>query len=277
MPTSRIFSKNATFQKFVVLKTNRYKRYTYGEFMVEGVRNINEAVACGFTIISWLYADEKPLSGWAQELLETVPTECNYLLSPALMAELSSKDDTSELLAIAAMRQDALDIDSLSDNPLLLLLDRPSNRGNLGTILRTADALGVEAVLLTGHSVDLYDPEVLAASMGSFFRVPSVRVASHADIGTLLDSLRKQFPALRLIGTTAHDAVPIHKADMSGPTLILIGNETDGLSRNLKETCDTMATIPMREGSGASSLNVACATTVIVYEALAQRRIAKGE
>lgn len=274
MTTTRVLSKNAVFQKFIVLKTNRYKRYSYGTFLVEGVRNINEAVACGFKIQAWLYPEGRQLSGWARDLLRTVTTEENYALAPALMEELSGKDDTSELMAIAAMRNDALDVAALSDNPILLLLDRPSNRGNLGTILRTADALGVEAVLLTGHSVDLYDPEVLAASMGSFFRVPAVRVASHADITQALSQLRSRFPSLVTVGTTAHDAVPIYEANLSGPAVLLIGNETDGLSRILKETCDVMATIPMQKSAGASSLNIACATTVLVYEALSQRRTA---
>lgn len=272
MKITRVFSKNATYQMFEVLKTNRNKRYGYGVFLVEGVRNINEAVACGFTIDAWLYADGRPLSRWAQGLLDAQKTRENYLLAPALMDELSGKDDTSELLAIVAMRQDTLDIEALPDNPLLLLIDRPSNKGNLGTILRTCDALGVDAVLITGHGVDLYDPDVIAATMGSFFRVNAVRIASHQDIVAAIEALRERFPALRTVGTTAHEAEPLPRVDLSGPSLVFIGNETDGLSRTLKDTCDILTTIPMRAQAGASSLNVACATTAIVYEAIRQRQ-----
>lgn len=276
MKTQRVFSRNAAYQRFEVLKTNRQKRYANGAFFVEGVRNLNEAVAAGFAVESWLYAEGRPLSRWAQGLLDTVPTRVNYVLAPELLDDLSGKTDASELLAVVAMRQDTLDTNRLGANPLLLLLDRPSNKGNLGTILRTCDALGVDAVLLTGHGVDLYDPDVISASMGSFFRVPAIRVASHADILAAIGRIRAQSPALSVVGTTAHQAEPIHSVHLAGPTLLCIGNETDGLSRALKEACDRMATIPMREGSGASSLNVACAATVMVYEALMQRQKAPG-
>lgn len=269
MQPKKIYAKNAEYQRLETLKTNRQKRYQAGAFFVEGVRNINEAIACGFTIESWLYAMDRPLSGWAQNLLATVPTDGNLALTSALMDDLSAKDDTSELLAIVRMRPDALP--ALGDNPLILLLDRPSNRGNLGTILRSCDALGANAVLITGHAVDLYDPAVIAATMGSFFRVPSARVASHLALSDTIARLRDAHPGLAVIGTTAHDATPLRQAPLSGPTLLMIGNETDGLSRALVESCDMLATIPMRQGSGASSLNIACAVTVMLYEAAGQR------
>lgn len=271
MRTNRIYTKNAEYQRLETLKTNRQKRYAAGAFFVEGVRNINEAVACGFVVESWIYAMERPLSRWAGTLIETVETACNLALTPPLMDALSGKADTSELLAIVRMREDALDVGALGENPLVLLLDRPSNHGNLGTILRSCDAMGADAVIVTGHAVDLYDPAVIAATMGSFFRVPVVRLASHALVSDAIGRLRQAHPGLAVIGTTAHDAVPLHVAPLSGPALLMIGNETDGLARLLAESCDMMATIPMREGSGASSLNIACATTVMLYEAMRQR------
>ena len=154
MKTEHIASKNATFQKFEVLKTNRNKRYKHGEFFVEGVRNINNAVLNGWEIISFLYDETRELSSWAKEKLGTVHTKVNYALTPALIAELSGKEDTSELLAIIKMREDNVDSLPLSKVPFLALFDRPSNHGNLGTILRSCDALGVDGLILTGHAVD---------------------------------------------------------------------------------------------------------------------------
>lgn len=273
MRTEMIYAKNASYQRLETLKTNRNKRYAASAFFVEGVRNINEAISSGFAVETWIYALQRPRSSWAENLLKTIPADGHIALAPALMDDLSGKDDTSELLAILKMRQDTLDIEALPDNPLLLLLDRPSNRGNLGAILRSCDALGADAVVLTGHGVDLYDPDVISATMGSFFRVPSVRVASHDDIDALIERLRAAHPALVTIGTTAHNAVPLRETPLSGPVLLMIGNETDGLSRALCERCDMMSTIPMRPDSGASSLNVACAVTVLLYEAAMQRRI----
>lgn len=106
MEVRRVFSKNAAYQKFQVLKANRQKRRRYGAFFVEGVRNINEAVKSGWQVAAFLYAADSPLSGWAADMLATVDAPCHYQLSPALMAELSGKEDTSELLAIANMRPD---------------------------------------------------------------------------------------------------------------------------------------------------------------------------
>ena len=98
MKEIKIFSKNNIFQKFVVLKTNRNKRYRYNEFLVEGVRSLNEAVKNNWKIKSFLY-DRNNLSGWAEEMINKVKTDINYCLSSELMEELSGKEDTSELMA----------------------------------------------------------------------------------------------------------------------------------------------------------------------------------
>ena len=107
MKVQKILSKDAAYQKLEVLKTNRNKRYRYGEFLVEGVRNINEAVAKDWEIVSWVYAARRQLSDWAKNLLRTVHTEVNLELAPALMDEISGKEDASEMLAIVKMREDA--------------------------------------------------------------------------------------------------------------------------------------------------------------------------
>lgn len=136
MKTS-IYSKNATYQKFEVLKSNRNKRYRYGEFFVEGVRNINQAIQNGWRIVSFLYSGERRLSDWAKGLLGTVATEMNYELTASLMEEISGKEDASELLAIVKMRGDAPEKLVLPENPLIAVFDRPSNKGNLGTVIRS--------------------------------------------------------------------------------------------------------------------------------------------
>lgn len=271
MNTEKIHSKNAVYQKFEVLKTNRNKRYRYFEFFVEGVRNINEAVANGWEITSFLYAPEKPLSNWARELLRTVKTQINYELPEGLMAELSGKTDTSELLAVVEMKPDDLSRLPLNENPLFALFDRPSNKGNLGSILRSCDAMGVDGLIITGHAVDLYEPEVIAASMGSFFHVPAVRVPDNEQLFAWIAMMRERCSGFQVVGTTAHKEMNIADVDFNRPTLLLIGNETEGLNRTFKEICDVLATIPMGGNSSASSLNVACAATVLFYEAARQR------
>lgn len=159
-----IFSKNSTYQKLEVLKTNRNKRYRYNEFLVEGVRSINEAVNNHWKIKSFLY-DKDSLSDWVRNMIHTVSTEQNYCLISELMQELSEKNDPSELIAIIEMRENRLDQIQLSESPFVVLFDRPSNKGNLSTIIRSCDALGADVLIITGHAVDLYDPEVVVSSM----------------------------------------------------------------------------------------------------------------
>lgn len=272
MTTEKIFSKNAAFQKFEVLKTNRNKRYKYYEFFVEGVRNINEAIKNEWHIGSFLYTKEKPLSNWATEILKSVKTDINYELTASLMADLSNKEDTSELLAIVTMREDSFEQFHFSDNPILALFDRPSNKGNLGTIIRSCDALGIEGLIITGHAVDLYDPEVIVSSMGSFFNVPVIRVSDNNQVDQFITGMKLKYPKFKTIGTTAHKENPIYEVDMTTPVMFMIGNETDGLSRTFKENCDILTTIPMVESSSASSFNVGCAATVMFYEATRQRK-----
>lgn len=277
MKTKQILTRNAEFQKFQVLKTNRNKRYKYGEFFVEGVRNLNEAVKNGWEISSFLYAPERPLSDWAQEMLRQVKTDVNFALKAELMTELSGKEDTSELMAIVKMREDSLSrlTDSLPAGkaPLFLLFDRASNRGNLGTLLRSCDALGADGLILTGHAVDLYDPEVVGASMGSFFHVPAVRVSDNETVFRFIGQMKERYPDFLTVGTTAHQQYPLYGQDFTRPLLLMVGNETEGLCHAFKEGCDVLCTIPMAETSSASSFNVACAATVLLYEASRQRKI----
>ncbi len=276
MKLKKIYSKNADYQKFEVLKTNRNKRHKYGEFFVEGVRNLNEAVKNGWEIASFLYAPERPLSRWAQDMLSSVKAGEHCQLAAPLLAELSGKEDASELMAVVKMRPDDLSRLPLSKSPLLVLFDRASNRGNLGTILRSCDALGADGLILTGHSVDLYDPEVVGASMGSFFHVPAVRVPDNETVFRFAAQLRERYPGFLTIGTTAHKQHPIYRQALTGPVLLMVGNETDGLCHAFKEFCDVLCTIPMADTSSASSFNVACAATVMLYEAARQRLLVNG-
>lgn len=276
MKIQKVTARDAAFQKFVVLRTNRNKRYKYRQFFVEGVRNLNEAVHNGWQIDSFLYTREKPLSRWAQEMLARVPTQVNFELTAELMAELSGKTDTSELMAVVHMREDSLETLRFSPCPVVALFDRPSNKGNLGTVLRSCDALGVEALLITGHAVDLYDPDTVVSTMGSFFNMQAVRVADNASVEQFIADMKRRYPGFLTVGTTAHRQTSIYQVDLTRPVLLMIGNETDGLCARFKEICDVQATIPMAETSFASSFNVACAASILFAETQRQRSAAQG-
>ena len=269
MREKAIYSKNDLFQTLETLKTNRNKRYQRHEFLVEGVRSLNEAVRNGWRIRSWVY-DPNRLSDWARGML-AVPTEVNYRLTPELMAALSGKSDVSELMAVVEMRQDDLSSLPLSPVPFLVLFDRPSNKGNLGTMIRSCDGFGADALILTGHAVDLYDPDVVVSAMGSFFKTPVVRVADNRALEAYLADLKARFPDLLVLGTTAHRECPVDAVDLTVPLVLMIGNETMGLNKAFKERCGRLCSIPMAEGSYATSFNVSCAASVLMYEVTRQR------
>jgi TrmH family RNA methyltransferase len=266
--TIRLYAENADFQHVETLRRNRQKRHRYRQFFVEGVRAINAALSYGWTIDAFYYSAEGTLSSWAQEVLENSAAQRHYALSQDLMRKLSQKNEGSELLAVLAMPEETLERLPSRTDLLLVLLDRCSNPGNLGTVIRSCDALGAHGLIMTGHSVDLYDPEVIRASVGSIFAIPIVRLPSHQDVWTWLEQNRLP---LQVIGSSARASKLLYQANLQKPSLILIGNETAGLSAAYLELAHELVKIPMREDSFATSLNMACATTSILYEAQRQR------
>ncbi len=271
--TEDIYVKNNAYQHIEVLKTNRNKRYKYREFFVEGVRNINAAIEKGWHIKSFIYG-EGELSDWAKNILQTIPTEVNYRLFNQLIKELSNKSDASELLAIVEMREDEAVVNTLeiSDTTFMVLFDRPSNKGNLGTLIRSCDAFGVDVLILTGHAVDLYDPDVISSSMGSFFNLKVVRITDNDTLTKMLDRAKMKQPDFKIVGTTAHHAEAIDNVKLSLPMILMVGNETMGLNKAYKAMCNRLCTIPMDENANASSFNVSCAASIVMYEVTRQRR-----
>ena len=272
MTEKHIYTKNSTYQKFEVLKTNRNKRYRYNEFLVEGVRSLNEAVKNNWDIKHFIY-NKNSLSSWAKDMIRTVKTQENYCLTEELLKELSGKTDGSELMAVIEMREDKLSSIKLSKDPFIVLFDRPSNKGNLGTMIRSCDALGADMLIITGHSVDLYDPDVVVSAMGSFFNMPVVRISDNNVLFEYIDGIKKKHPDFVTVGTTSHSQKPLYDVDMTRPLMLMMGNETMGLNKAFKEYCDILCTIPMSEDSYASSFNVSCAASVLMYEVTRQRGI----
>ena len=260
--------RNARFQQWQALLTNRAKRQRAGELLVQGVRPVSLAIQHGWPVRALLYADGQRLSRWAVELLDRLDPKVHVAMAPELLAELSDKaDGMPEVLAVVAMPADRLDrIPLTGPVPFLgVLLDRPTSPGNIGTVIRSADAFGASGVIVAGHAADPYDPKSVRASTGSLFAVPVIRVHSPAE---LLD--RARTAGLRIVGTDEQGDRDVADFDLTGPTLLVIGNETTGLSAGLRHECDHLLRIPMT--GSASSLNAASAATVVLYEAARQRR-----
>jgi 23S rRNA (uridine2479-2'-O)-methyltransferase len=266
----KIYSENNDFQYAETLKRKREKRQKQREFFVEGVRPINQAIEHGWQIRAFLYSREKPLSDWAEHILRAVQATTHYELPGYLLAKLSSKSEPSELIALVTMPEDDLTRIPVRERMLVVVFDRPASPGNLGTIIRSCDALNVDGLIITGHSVDLYDPETISATTGSFFALPTIRLPSHKELLPWLETLRHTQSNLCIVGSDEHGAVEIDAHDFTQPTVLIVGNETWGMSAAYRELCDAVVNIPI-QGS-ASSLNVACATSILLYEINRQRR-----
>ena len=261
----QVSTANAAFQRIDVLQRNRTKRHRYGEFVAEGVRAINGAIAAGWTMRSFAYARGRQLSRWASSILESSTADTHFEMDAALFEQLSEKDEPSELIAVVAMRPDSTERIPVRQGMTVVIVDRPASPGNLGTLIRSCDAFGAAGVIVTGHGVDPYDPATIRASVGSFFAVPCVSLASHRDVADWLARVRRSFPSLRAVGTSAH--APTRLRDYAWPpeTAIVVGNETSGLSHAYRELCDDLVGIPM--AGTATSLNAAVATSIVLYEA----------
>ena len=245
------------------LKRNRLKRKQTGSFLVEGVAPIESLESNGWAIDGFVYCGMRKRSQWAADRIASVPSAKRYELSEELMDELSDRDETSELLVVAKTRAMALE-DLAEDFRLALLLDRPSNPGNTGSIFRSADAFGVDAIILSGHGVDPYDTKVIRSSVGAVFSVPFVTDVANTELEAWIAGVRSNRGRLSVIGTSAHGDVDLERVSAVAPSLLILGNETYGMSRLCLSLCDEVARIPIR--GSVSSLNVACAATVALYE-----------
>jgi tRNA G18 (ribose-2'-O)-methylase SpoU len=264
----RVTTRNASFQQWQALLTNRNKRVRAGEFLVQGVRPITLAVSHGWDVRAFLYPDRQSLSGWARDLLASHGAQ-RVAMAPELIAELADKE-SAELIAVVGMPP-AESLAGIPADPHLLavVFDRPTTPGNIGTLVRSADAFGASAVIITGHAADPYDPKSVRASTGSIFALPVIRADSQRDVQAWVAGLRDGGLPVQMVGTDEHGAVDVADYDLAGPRVLLIGNETNGLSAGWREAADAMVRIPIT--GAASSLNAAAAATVVLYEAVRQR------
>ncbi len=267
----KVYNENNDFQHVEVLKRNREKRTKYQEFFVEGVQAINFALAYHWPVKTLVYTKERPLSDWAENILHNSTAELHLELPAALMDKLSDKEEeTSEIIAVVEMAAPDLSRIKVKEDLLVVVFDRPSSHGNLGTLIRSCEALKVDGLIITGHAVDLYDPKTIRASMGTFFAVPTIRLPSHQELIPWFAKLRERFPDFQIVGSTAHADLLLEEVDFSKPTVLLLGNETHGLSKNYKEMADQLCRIPMY--GQITSFNVACAASIMLYEIDRQRR-----
>ncbi|MFI2472190.1 TrmH family RNA methyltransferase [Nocardia xishanensis] len=273
--TRRVSTRNASVQVWQAYLNNRTKRHRDSRFLVQGVRPITQALANGWPLETLLYRLGAPdLSGWAREVLDTTDVP-QVGLVPELMAELGEKASAiPELVAVAISRQAELATfepgEPGEDPPVVVVFDRPNSPGNLGTLIRSADAFGACAVIVTGHGADHYDPQSVRASTGSLFAVPVYRAAGPAQVLEFRERQVARGIPTRIVGTDEHGSHAVFDHDFTEATILVIGNETSGMSAAWQDACDDLVSIPM--GGTASSLGAPSAAAVALYEISRQRR-----
>ena len=260
-------SKNAAYQQFEALKRSREKRAQRRSFFLEGVHPVEQAVLHGWEFEAVGGAQGARLSGWARDMIDKARPASLYRIAPELMRELSDRNEPCELIALVRTRADGLARFRSERAAVYVLFDRPQSPGNLGTVIRSADAFGAAGLIVTGHGADEYDPLCIRASVGAVFALPVARMETAERVMEWLGALDER---PEIVGTSARGDVLLDYVDLTGPTLLLIGNETFGLSKGWRERCDVLARIPI--GGAASSLNAGCAASICLYEITRQRR-----
>jgi len=246
--------------KRLVRLRNRRERDRTGLFLIEGFRELRRAVAVGVVIDEIYTCPELFLGHNETELV----TKCRdrgaeaFEVSDAPFRKASYRDRPEGLLV-------ALDRLSLPDEPLLLIAESIEKPGNLGTMLRTAEAAGADAVIVCDPATDPFNPNVVRASIGTLFEVP-LAVAPTADTIAWLKDHRIASYAATPDATAAH-----HAADLTGATALVIGSEQYGLTDAWLDGADESIVIPM-PGS-VDSLNAAMSAGILLFEAVRQRTI----
>ena len=255
----RVNSRDNTFQRLEVLKRNRKARAKYSLCLVESVAAIKAAHRFKWEFQSLCFPYERDLSDWALGMLKECSAE-RIGLSNTLMNELSDKQDGSELIAVVKTKEDVLSRISVKEDSVVVVLDRPTSPGNLGSTIRSADAFSASGVIVVGHAADIYDPVAIRSSVGALFSTSVVRTGSPDEV---LTWLRSHTQDVTILGTSAQGRTPAHARKFKKPLALIFGNETYGMSKRFEEICDDLLCLPMN--GVASSINVSCAASIFLY------------
>jgi len=250
-------SNNATIKRIRSLSQRKYRAET-GLFLVEGIHHVGAAIEADWDMDTLLYAPDLLTSEYARDLI-SASAKKGIACQPAstdIFRSLAGKENPQGILASLSQRDLALsDLQNFKQGVAVVA---PQDSGNLGTILRTIDAVGADGLILLDGGVDLYHPKVVRASMGSFFWKPVARTSFDEFIAWTEER------ALKLIGTSARGTTDLASLNLKNESwILLLGNEQKGLSPEQISACDSLVSLPMR-GHG-TSLNLAVAAGVLLY------------
>jgi len=260
--------RSASVAALYRLVRSREERTRTGLFYVEGMRFLAEAVAAGSEIETLIVAPDLLTHPFGRRLAHSLREKGIPCLeiSSGIYTDLSKVEEPQGIAAVVRQRWERLERIRAETGCCWLAVDTIRSTGNLGTIFRTAEAVGAPGVFCIGDTIDPYDPAVVRATMGSpTFRLRFVRTTEREFVAW------KRRTGLRLIGASPHAKQDYQSIDYAaGPVALWLGSERQGLSAGQQGLCDTLVSIPMAGRS--DSLNVAIASAVLLYEVYNQKR-----
>lgn len=233
---------------------------------MEGLREIEIAVKNGYEITTLLICSDFISDGAVNKLKAQLPHNAELIeISRDVYQKIAYRDSTEGIVAVAKMKTHELHDLCLPENPLIVVLESPEKPGNIGAVLRTADAAHADAVIIADPLTDLYNPNIVRSSVGALF---TNRVATATSEETI--SFFKQHH-IAVYSAILQEAVPYYTVDFKKGSAIVMGTEATGLTSLWREESDANIIIPM-EGQ-IDSMNVSVAAAVLIFEAKRQRMI----
>ena len=232
-------------------------------FIIEGYREISRAKANNISFVSIFYCKEIISEEAFRLVMDFNNKEEVFEVSGEVYSKITYRENVDGIVVLARPSELSLDRLRIGKNPLIIVLESVEKPGNLGAILRTADAAALDAVIICDPRTDIYNPNVIRSSVGCLFSNKVVISESDSVIKFL------QGKNISIFSAALQDAIPYTKADFTGPAAIILGSEAEGLSRKWRQCARQIIKIPM--AGIADSLNVSVSAAVIVFEAVRQR------
>ncbi|MBO5667505.1 MAG: RNA methyltransferase [Lentisphaeria bacterium] len=257
--------------KHLVKLRDRRTRDKENLTILEGYRELTRSREYGMELVECYFSPEHFLGSNEFPLLEEIAASGVKVtrLAPHLLEKVTYRDRPEGLLAVAKMRKHELSQLPEFDAPLYLVAETIEKPGNLGSMLRSADAAGADALIVCERKTDLYNPNVIRASTGAIFSVP----VGVCDNASALDYLRKR--NIKILAATPHTDFKYTDVDLTQGVAVVVGAEQTGLTDFWMEQADLKVNIPML--GKIDSLNVASAATILLYEAARQRKFVRRE
>ena len=252
--------QNPFIKTLVLLQEKARNRKQSGTFLIEGQREIMLAQKGGYEIETILFAPDICSENEARNLSKVAEL---IEINTAIFQKLAYRDTTEGILAVAKTKPMQLSDLKLSENPLILIAEAPEKPGNIGALLRTADAANLDAVIVANPKSDMFSPNIVRSSVGCLF-TNQIATGTTAEIIAFLKQKKINFYCATLQNSTSY-----HTQDYTTPTALVVGTEATGLTQEWRDAATQNIIIPMQ--GEIDSMNVSVAAAILIFEAKRQR------